>query len=146
MENCVPSEFKEGALAVFHEKGFFANLPPMDGGLSALSEMRDAGLNVLLCTAPVLTSAYCVAEKFEWVQRHLGSEWLPRVVLTTDKTIVKGDVLIDDKPRITGFQAEPEWQQIIFTASYNTDTSHRVRMNHWDEWREVLSSAFYQTV
>lgn len=144
MESCVPSELKEEARAVFHKQGFFAGLPPMEGGLRALAEMRDAGLNVLLCTSPVLTSRYCAAEKFEWVECHLGADWLPRVVLTTDKTIVKGDVLIDDKPRITGFEAEPEWQQIIFNAPYNTDTKHSIRLSHWADWRHALSAAMHQ--
>jgi 5'-nucleotidase len=144
MESCVPPELKEEARMVFHEQGFFSRLPPMEGGLRALAEMREAGLNVLLCTSPVLTSRYCAAEKFEWVERHLGTEWLPRVVLTTDKTVVKGDVLIDDKPRITGFEAEPEWQQIVFNAPYNAGTKHSVRLSHWANWRDALSAALHQ--
>jgi 5'-nucleotidase len=144
MESCVPPEFKEEACMVFHEQGFFSGLPPMEGGLRALAEMREAGLNVLLCTSPVLTSRYCAAEKFEWIERHLGTEWLARVVLTTDKTMVKGDVLIDDKPRITGFEAEPEWQQIVFNAPYNAGTKHSVRLSHWANWRDALSAALHQ--
>lgn len=144
MESCVPPELKEEACAVFHEQGFFAGLPPMEGGLRALNEMRDAGLNVLLCTAPVLTSRYCAAEKFGWVENHLGPDWLARIVLTTDKTVVKGDVLIDDKPRISGSQTEPEWQQIIFDAPYNADTSHSLRLSRWADWRGALVTALHQ--
>ena len=36
------------------------------------------------------------------MEEHLGSEFTKRVILTRDKTLVRGDVLIDDKPTIGG--------------------------------------------
>ncbi len=40
--------------------------------------------------------------QFEWVQQHLGRGWVNRLVITKDKTIVTGDLLIDDRPKIKG--------------------------------------------
>ena len=45
--------------------------------------------------------------------RHLGQEWARKVILTADKTLVSGAVLIDDKPKITGAPARPDWKQTI---------------------------------
>lgn len=43
-----------------------------------------------------------VCFQYAWVERHLGPEFLDKVILTRDKTIVSGDILIDDKPDILG--------------------------------------------
>ena len=32
----------------------------------------------------------------------MGKDWSNRIILTKDKTIIAGDLLFDDKPKITG--------------------------------------------
>ena len=32
----------------------------------------------------------------------MGKDWRNRMILTKDKTIIAGDLLFDDKPKITG--------------------------------------------
>ena len=40
--------------------------------------------------------------QFEWVQEHLGQDWTGRMIVTKDKTMAYGDILIDDRPNVTG--------------------------------------------
>jgi 5'-nucleotidase len=40
--------------------------------------------------------------QYDWVKNHLGKHWLKKLILTADKTIVKGHLLIDDKVDIKG--------------------------------------------
>ena len=40
--------------------------------------------------------------QYQWIARHFGQAWVSKVILTCDKTIVHGDLLIDDKPKIKG--------------------------------------------
>ena len=40
--------------------------------------------------------------QYEWVENHLGKDWINRLILTRDKTMINGHVLIDDKINITG--------------------------------------------
>jgi len=134
MEACVPEDRRAEALELYHAEGFFLGLPPMEGAVEAVRTMAARGFRLLLCTAPVLTSRHCAGEKFEWVRKHLGEEWVGRIVLTTDKTAVRGDILIDDKPKITGSQM-PSWRQLVFTAPYNRDmTKPHVRLERWADW------------
>lgn len=93
------------------------------------------GYRVFFCTSPVLTSGSCPSEKFEWVRKHFGPGWVSRIVLTSDKTLVRGDVLIDDKPKISGCQS-PSWKQLIFDAPYNEHVLG-ARLKKWADW-EVL--------
>jgi len=103
----------------------------MEGSVRAAKEMVAKGYRVLICTSPVLTSAHCAGEKFEWVREHLGPEWVRQIVLTSDKTSVRGDVLIDDKPKIVGAY-HPVWQQLMFDAPYNLKCLPRARIAQWD--------------
>jgi len=136
MEKCVPPERKEEARAVFHAEGFFENLPPMPGAVDAVKRMAAQGYHVLFCTSPVLTSRYCPSEKFAWVRKHFGPGWVSRIIITSDKTTVRGDVLIDDKPKIVGCQS-PAWKQMLFDAPYNRSVAG-ARLASWDEWEAQL--------
>jgi len=115
--------------------GFILGLQPVPGALQALHEMQEAGDDVWILTSPLTRYNNCVGEKFAWVDRHLGSDWVRRVILTKDKTMVRGDVLIDDKPEVTGCLT-PTWEHLVFEAGYNVGAPHR-RVN-WDNWRLVL--------
>lgn len=44
----------------------------------------------------------CVFFQYAWVEKHLGRDFLEQVILTRDKTLIAGDLLIDDKPDIQG--------------------------------------------
>lgn len=41
------------------------------------------------------------------MEKHLGHEFLEQVILTRDKTLITGDILIDDKPDILGKELMP---------------------------------------
>lgn len=44
----------------------------------------------------------CILLQYAWVEKHLGGDFLEQVILTRDKTVVSGDILIDDKPDVLG--------------------------------------------
>jgi len=139
MEDCVPPAYRDEALAVLHEEGFFLNLPPMKGSIAAAKAMVAKGYRVLFCTSPVQTSQHCAGEKFEWIRKHFGEEWVKRIVLTSDKTPVRGDVLIDDKPKITGTMA-PTWRHLLFDAPYNMRElcAPAGRLSDWAGWEAAV--------
>jgi len=139
MERCVPADRYTEAKELFKSEGFYRSLPEMAGGINALQEMIRKGYEVLIVSAPLAESQYCAQEKFDWVREHLGEEWLNRVVLTMDKTSVRGDVLIDDRPIISGLQ-RPVWSHILFDAPYNqeVDLAGRHRLVGWNNWEAIL--------
>ena len=131
-----PPEEIERVRGVYCAPGFFRGLAPVPGGLDALREMRDAGHEVLLCTSPLERYRNCVLEKYEWVEAHLGVEWTHHMVLTRDKTLVHGDLLIDDNPRIEG-RLGPRWEHVLYDQPYNRAVRGHRRLT-WASWREVL--------
>lgn len=116
--------------------GFIRNLPVIKGSIKAINELRDKGNEVFICTSPLLKYHNCVKEKYEWVEKHLGSKWVEKLILTRDKTLIQSDILIDDKPEITGV-ATPVWEHVLYDKPYNRHITDRKRLN-WANWREVL--------
>lgn len=141
MERCVGAEHYKEAELLEHTAGFFESLPPMKGALHAINEMERDGLLVLIVSSPILTSFHCAQEKINWIRRHLGERWLDKVVLCTDKSAVRGDLLIDDKPldRMApyGKHTTASWKQIVFDAPYNRQLKIP-RLLKWSEWRSVV--------
>eukprot|EP00186_Timspurckia_oligopyrenoides_P000402 CAMPEP_0182443902 /NCGR_PEP_ID=MMETSP1172-20130603/2513_1 /TAXON_ID=708627 /ORGANISM="Timspurckia oligopyrenoides, Strain CCMP3278" /LENGTH=239 /DNA_ID=CAMNT_0024639315 /DNA_START=210 /DNA_END=929 /DNA_ORIENTATION=+ len=122
-------------------EGFYIEFDPQPGAVNAVKEMVDAGLNVMFCTAPhPLQYESCVKEKYAWVRKHFGEEYLKRLIITRDKTLVKGAILIDDKPKVQGACEKPEWIHVVFDQPYNQDVTTPYRIKSWRGWQESLAS------
>lgn len=133
------------AISIWESKNFFMELEPLPGGVEAIKEMaKMENTDVFLCTSPIKHYNHCPYEKYAWVEKHLGVDFLERVILTSDKTVVTGDLLIDDKPDIHGVEARPTWEHILFTACHNKHQAPGLaqrRLLSWaDDWRAVLDS------
>lgn len=69
--------------------------------------MLKVGHDVQICISPLTPWHCCVAEKYAWVEQYLGAEFTQRMILTKDKTLIRGDVLVDDKPIIRAPRRRP---------------------------------------
>lgn len=131
-----PEELKPLVIEIIREPGFFRDIVPVEGAKEALMEMDGMGLEVFICTSPITAYKNCVLEKYEWVDRVLGSDWVKRVIMTKDKTFVKADYLIDDKPEITGVENPPSWEHILYDRPYNREVNKK-RIT-WENWKDVI--------
>lgn len=137
IEDQYPAEHLGLVREIQNARGFFLGFQPIPGALAALREMLAAGHEVFICTSPISANPWCAPEKYEWVERHLPPPWKKRVILTADKTLVHGDYLIDDKPKITGCR-RPDWRHVVFDQPYNRHVVDRPRLSDWRDWRFVL--------
>ena len=112
------------------------NLQPIEGSLEALTDLASRGDEVYICTSPLLSNPFCVQEKYDWIINHLGKDWTKRMIVTKDKTIIHGDILIDDNPDVKGVQ-EPTWQHILYSQPYNSQVNSKKRMT-WENWESVI--------
>jgi len=127
---------KEQLKDIYRAKGFFLGLKMIPGAKEALNDMVREGFKVFICTAPSEAYKYCVSEKYTWTEQNLGPEWIDKMILTKDKTLVKGHILIDDNPHITGVIKDPEWQHVLFDQPYNRHLI-KDRLVDWSKWRTV---------
>ncbi|MGH0119594.1 UNVERIFIED_CONTAM: hypothetical protein FKN15_056862 [Acipenser sinensis] len=140
-----PNDPYEKAITIWESQNFFIELDPLPGAVEAVQQMsRFQNTDVFICTSPIKMYKHCPYEKYAWVDKHLGSEFLEQIILTRDKTVVSADLLIDDRPDITGAESHPTWEHILFSACHNKhqQLNHPVRKLHsWsDNWRALLDS------
>ena len=131
-----PAAYREDILALMHEPGFYRHMPVTPGAAEAVRRLEEHGHELFVCTSPLLRYDHCVLEKYQWVEEHFGMDLVERMIVTQDKTLVAGDVLIDDKPEVTGRRA-PVWEHLIFDCPYNRTTATRRRLD-WTTFSEVL--------
>ena len=75
--------------------GLFVNLDPIPGAIESMEELQK-NHDVWILTRPSFKNINSYSEKAEWVLKHLGYEMQKKLILCPDKSLVKGDVLIDD--------------------------------------------------
>ncbi|KAM4765452.1 5'(3')-deoxyribonucleotidase, mitochondrial isoform 2-T2 [Cyanocitta cristata] len=139
------SFLKEKAISIWESKNFFIELDPLPGAVEAVKQMANlADTDVFICTSPIKKYRYCPYEKYAWVEKHFGPEFLEQIVLTRDKTVVSADLLIDDRPDITGAEQNPTWEHVLFTACHNKHLQLKPpsrRLHSWsDDWKAILDS------
>lgn len=118
---------------------FFLNLRPIPGAIDALRTLASSN-DVYICTTPFwLNTGVCISEKYAWLEKHAGREWVRRTIPFGDKTMIYGDFLIDDKPEVTGARM-PSWEHIVFDWPFNrnVDGVNGKRRLNWGNYREVL--------
>lgn len=134
-----PVHLQDDIREIFSEPGFYRNLPIVKGAVQGMNEMVDSGLDIWICTSPLMQYENCVLEKYQWVDEHLGRSWTERIIMTRNKALVRGDFLIDDHPEIPGADSA-SWEHILFDAPYNRHIPN-IRRITWQNWREVLMDA-----
>ncbi len=138
LKNDYSGEFYELTKLIYTEPGFAENLPANQHGIQAIRQMHAKGLDVFLCSSPLSSFDPNVLEKYRWVEKHLGPDFVKKLIMSRDKTLVKGDFLIDDKPEIKGL-LKPVWKQIIYDMPYNRYLTDRPRLNQdWGNWENIL--------
>lgn len=131
-----PPEYRADIEELFSSPGFYLGMSPLPGALDALKDMAVAGLDVWICTSPLKAFRHCVAEKYDWVEKHLGTGWVSRLILTRNKGLIQGRYLIDDLPELLG-QELATWELLLLDAPCNRMIHHPKRMT-WDSWRRFI--------
>lgn len=132
-----PDELRPLTREIVRSPGFFASLPPIQGALQGFMELAETGHEISICSSPLIGNPTGASDKYDWIDQHLGGDWVGELILAPDKTMVRGDILIDDRPEISGAQ-EALWEHILYDYLYNRHIEGRRRLT-WTNWREVLA-------
>ena len=98
--------------------GIFSLMEPMTGAIEAVNLLKDKYDVYILSTAPWLNpSAW--SDKLIWVQKYFGkgkeNPFYKRLIISHNKHLNKGDILIDDRPNNGAKDFNGEW--ICFGSS-----------------------------
>lgn len=117
---------------------WFRHLPVVEGaieGINALLEHPEVE-DVFIVTKPMKANKMVHSSKAAWVLEHLGSDWTDRLIITPDKGMVRGSVLLDDAPKSAWF-TRAEWMPVIYPTPWNTpgsEWSRKEGCSHDPRW------------
>jgi 5'-nucleotidase len=102
---------------IINAENFLLKLKSLPGAVEGFNMLLERYVSVRVCTTS-LKNSFSSGEKWQWVCNHLGKRCAEEMIVCNDKTLIKADYLIDDRPLITG-EAAPEWKHVIFHQPYN---------------------------
>lgn len=103
--------------------GFFSRLEPIEGAIEGVKKLEEK-YDIYFLTRPSIMNLHCYTEKAEWIRENFGIDYLKKLIIAYDKSMVKGDYLIDDhvlngqlefKGEFIKFDSErfPNWKEVL---------------------------------
>ena len=108
--------------------GIFALMDPMPGAIEAVHRLAEKYDVYILSTVQWKNSS-AWAGKVAWVTKYLDDVLHKRLILSHHKDFVKGDYLIDDRPKHGADTFEGEWIQF--------------GSERFPDWKAVLNYLFF---
>ena len=94
--------------------GFFENLAPIEGAILSVKALINSEKYVpYVLTAPSTRNPFCYTEKRVWIEKYFGYSFVEKLIICSNKALLKGDILIDDHIHGKG-QENFEWRLIHF--------------------------------
>lgn len=101
---------------------FFEDMEPIDGAVESYNILKEK-YDIKILTRPSVHNALSYMEKRLWVEKHLGFDECKNLILCYDKTLVRGEILIDDMIQVGKYI--PEWKQI------------QIQSEEWPNWSVI---------
>lgn len=77
--------------------GFYQKLRPLEGAIEAVKALIDSDtFTPYILTAPSTKNPFSYTEKRVWIEDHFGYDFVERLIICSNKGLLKGDILIDD--------------------------------------------------
>lgn len=119
-----------------NDPDLFESLPVIEHSQEVLEELSKK-YEIFVCTAP--WNEENVAPKYRWLRKHFPFINEDNYIFTRNKSILKADFLIDDKPEnLECFDG----YKIIFDAPHNQREKRFHRFNNWIDIGSWFSNRF----
>jgi 5'-nucleotidase len=103
--------------------GFFMNLEPIKDSIESFKELEKF-FDMWILTRPSVQNPLCYTEKAIWIKEKLGFDIQRKTIMCCDKSLLKGDFLIDDalEHGQSEFEGElihfgspkfPDWKSVV---------------------------------
>ncbi len=101
---------------------------------AAFQATEDAGHTNRFASSPWTGNKTCMQDKEDFIAAEFGEPVRKHLVLLHDKTVLRGDAIVDDKPKLSGlFEDDLEMVHIVPTQPYNAEVETPFRINDWEE-------------
>lgn len=104
--------------------GFFLNLEPISCAIESLNLLKEH-FDVWILTRPSVHNLSCYTEKAQWIRKYLGFEMQSKTIMCIDKSLLKGQFLVDDQ--VEHGQSDFEGIHIHFSS------------DNFKNWKDVVN-------
>ena len=128
--------------------GLFLGLEPMPQALETVQWLAEQErFDVYILSTPSVMNPHSYMEKRQWIEGHLGMDFVRKLILTPHKNLNKGDFLIDDRASGQGqdmFEGElvqygsapyPDWPSV---KTYFEQVLNDPDLNRIDDLKEQV--------
>jgi 5'(3')-deoxyribonucleotidase len=123
----LPAEINNKWYEYINEKGFFRDLPIMEGAVEAVKKLQES--NDIYIVSAAMEFRNSLEDKLDWLGEHFPFIGWRNIIFCGDK-IINADVLIDDRAKnFVGFAG----RKLLFTSPHNLLLNEYERVNNWQE-------------
>lgn len=128
------------ALEEMADAHFWESLPLMEGAKEGVNYLETMGHQIVWVTSPWPSCESWDSARAKWLEKHfdiIGKKH--HLIIAADKSDVKGDVFIDDKPSHVRewSKKHPEKKAFIYDAPHNQNIADFPRFT-WEKVRDLL--------
>lgn len=117
------------------EPGFFRNLEVIEDAVEVVKELHEKHEVFIVSAAMEFPNS--LIEKYDWLGEHFSFISWKNICLCGDKSIIKGDVMIDDHEKnLVSFEGKP----LLFDAMHNQTLKGYQRVLSWKEVHQYFFS------
>lgn len=138
-EDRIKNESTAKLLSILTEDNFFLGLQPTIGCRDAIRRATELGHKIFVCASPLRGHKRSIAEQYDWVERNLGDHIAECMIVSHDKTILAGNVLINNGWEVIGSMV-PRWHQVVFESPYNRKPPPEAPRINWKNWERVMAN------
>lgn len=132
-----PTLTKAQLFAPLNEPGFWKTISPMQNAPEVLYRLKNDGHTIRVVTASHFNT---VAPKIKWLLENYPYLKWEDVIIASDKSLIKGDIMIDDG---THNLETFSHTRILFdrphNRAYNAHSNGMIRVKNWDEIYNLIS-------
>lgn len=116
-----------------YEPGFFLDLPVFDHAVEVVQTLQEKYEIFVVSAATEFPNS--LGEKMQWLSTHFPFITWQHIVFCGDKSIVHGDIMVDDHARnFTHFSG----RKLLYHSLHNTQVQGFERVKNWKEIYEIL--------
>jgi len=122
---------------------FYRDMLPILPAVEAVNFLLDnPRFEVFICTSPHWTNRTCAFDKTNWIKKYLPKIETNRIFMTSDKTVVDGDFLIDDNEVIKGTNESPKFKHVLCRCGHNKGVKKSEKMplilEKWEDLMDII--------
>ena len=141
MKKSFPTLSKEEIYAPLHQDAFCAQTEPKSGSIECIQKLMEEGFTVYVVTSSHYTDLKSKIENV--LKKHFPFIPWKNVIITQNKQMIRGDILIDDGVHnLEGGAYFKILMDAPHNRSYDADGNDMLRVHNWDEaYHAVLNHA-----